>query len=175
VRIVKRDSFGALSDLDKAIEIDPKSARYFESRANVHTLRDNPQATAEDLGRAIALEPGRTDLRLRRARTLVALDHHAEAVGELDAIIAKSPTAEAHFLRGTSLLEQKKLQGAIIDFSETLKREPTHERALLQRGLARAMVDDRKEAIADLEQFLVVSPASKHRPLAEKWLARLRK
>jgi len=63
-----------------------------------------------------------------------------------------SKSSEAYFKRGKILLDTKKDDSAIKDFSEMIKLNPKDGRAYHSRGLAKLKLKKKKDACKDLKK-----------------------
>ena len=64
-------------------------------------------------------------------------------------------SAESYFARGTARLASGDLRGAKQDFSEAIRRDPRHFRALHQRGMTKVILHD-KSGVEDYKQALEI-------------------
>jgi tetratricopeptide (TPR) repeat protein len=69
-------------------------------------------------------------------------------------------TADDFFVRASSRYNAGDFQGAIADYSQVVRLDPTNVMAYSNRGMARAYLDDRKGAILDYDQALRLDPNS---------------
>src|SRR5215212_6550752 len=76
----------------------------------------------------------------------------------LFALPASQATAEELYRRGAARFSAGDLDGAIEDFTETLRLDPTHAAAYTNRGLARSDLGDQQGAIADATEALRLAP-----------------
>lgn len=82
----------------------------------------------------------------------------ATSVDELSRRVAARPTAENYHLRGVALLAQKEYDKAILDFSESLRREPKNAGAFNNRGQCHYLKGDYASAIQDFSTALRLDP-----------------
>jgi tetratricopeptide (TPR) repeat protein len=80
------------------------------------------------------------------------------AVAELGQRVQADPSAENFHLRGIALLAHQKFDGAIADFSESLKRKPGQAGVLNNRGQARYLKNDYAASVADLNAAIELDP-----------------
>ena len=80
------------------------------------------------------------------------------AVTELSQRVQADPSAENFHLRGIALLAHQQYDGAIADFSESLKRKPGQAGVLNNRGQARYLKSDYAAAVADLNAAIELDP-----------------
>lgn len=89
----ERDALLARADTAslRAVSNDPNNAEAWGSRAQVLLFRDQIDAAAQAIERALKLNPYVSDLHALRAQVLMAHGKHADAVAELDRAIGLSP------------------------------------------------------------------------------------
>lgn len=73
---------------------------------------------------------------------------------QLSSVLASEKLLE----EGVKKQEQEDYHGAIADYTEFLKTNPTHQTAYSNRGFAKAMTNDLKGAIADFDRAIALSP-----------------
>jgi tetratricopeptide (TPR) repeat protein len=72
--------------------------------------------------------------------------------------VSSVPASEKLLQEGVKKQEREDYHGAIADYTEFLKTNPTHQTAYSNRGFAKAMTNDLKGAIADFDRAIVLSP-----------------
>ena len=89
----ERDALLARADTAslRAVSNDPDNAEAWGSRAQVLLFRDQIDAAAQAVGRALKLNPYVSDLHALRAQVLMARGEHREAVAALDRAIGLHP------------------------------------------------------------------------------------
>lgn len=68
------------------------------------------------------------------------------------------PYAEAHYLLGVAMLQQRRIDDALVEFAETLRNLPEHSEARFQSGVARLANGEAGSAQRDFEQVLSRKP-----------------
>jgi tetratricopeptide (TPR) repeat protein len=89
--------------------------------------------------RALELRPGYSDIRLSLARALLERGRHADAAGELEAVLTARPALlDAMLLRGLAAYLQGDLDGAADQWARAAERHPEEPRIeIYQAMLAR--------------------------------------
>ncbi|MEK7467955.1 MAG: tetratricopeptide repeat protein [Planctomycetota bacterium] len=95
-KLQARDMQGAIDAYTRAIEADPAWGTAWGKRGYVKRIWTKFDASLEDLGQAIALEPGVTTWRLERAQAFLNLDRSQEAVEEGEALVKMAPQDPAN-------------------------------------------------------------------------------
>jgi tetratricopeptide (TPR) repeat protein len=168
----------AIADFDEAIRRNPqpRSDAAGPGFVNVYTNRGLAWQAKGDYERAIAdydkgieLDPNDKIARDHRGRLLLARSDYAKAMSDLDTSILVDPQeARTYYMRGlaryyqyTSGSERKKnedLDGAIADFTQALKLNPSDAIARWMRARAKETKGEIDSAIADLIEASRLDP-----------------
>lgn len=123
---------------------------------------------------ALILAPGNPDLLLDHAVLLAQVNHYAEAVDVLSAVLRAQPNrVEALTLRGTAFRFLNNIPGAADDINQALKLDPDFPDALLERGILKRLEGDDKGARADWVRAIDLAPESETADLVRKNLEKL--
>lgn len=99
------------------------------------------------------------DALLQRLIRLQAEGKSPAALRELDEQIIRRPLSPSlYYIRGVLLQIENRQFDAIVEFNRALSLEPGMLHALLQRGWARARMNDLLGAIADTDRALAMAP-----------------
>jgi tetratricopeptide (TPR) repeat protein len=85
----------------------------------------------------------------------------ADRAGQMSVVrphLSSLPANDKLLQEGVKKQEREDYQGAIADYTEFLKANPTHQTAYSNRGFAKAMTNDLKGAIADFDRAIALSP-----------------
>jgi tetratricopeptide (TPR) repeat protein/S1-C subfamily serine protease len=152
----------AIQEFNTAIQINPRYARAYFTRAYLYgQLREFPQA-ARDYGQAIALEP--KFLQAYRNRGLLRayeLNDFKGALADYSQLIALEPRNEqAYYNRGNLKADRlNDLQGALADYNQAVALMPKYSGVYLNRGKLRAYrLNDVSGALADFNQMIALEP-----------------
>lgn len=158
-QIANNDAAGALESYSKLVNVVPKSARAQLRLAAVHTMLKNDAAAAEDIKRAIALDPANPqtrvamiDLHLRKGQLEQAL------AGARDLQKDGRGAAAGHMVEGDVLMMQKKPDAALRAYEQAYKTGKSSQ-LLVKLAQALRLNGKNKEADALLAQFLKERPA----------------
>lgn len=174
----KGDIARAIADFDAAIKIAPlpRSDLPGVPRVNIYANRglayeakgDFDRALA-DFDRAVAQAPDDAQAYYQRAE--LQLERHAvdRALADLDTVLKLRPdAAQVYFLRGnlryrqymgeSPWIRRGDLEGAIADFSQTIRHNGANARVYYARGIALNTLGDQERAIADLLQAAKLDP-----------------
>jgi len=127
----------ALKDYDRAIQRKPDDAWIYVGQGDVLAASGDPTRALDAYGKALSLRPDLDDPRAKRAALLVHLDRPAEALPELDRVIAGNPS-KPHLwqARGEAKFQLAHYADAASDLARALDLAP--EDRDVRRDLARA-------------------------------------
>lgn len=130
----------------------------------------------EMLTLALLDAPDDLDLLTDRAVAAGALGRPAEALADLDRVLAKEPDrADALTFRAAAKRALGRLDEALLDAERAVKLAPKSPDALLERGNILALAGDADRARRDWEEIAKLAPASEAAAAAKANLARLKK
>ncbi len=149
------------------------------ARAAVFAQAVQAWMLAGEAGRAFAaatmgltLAPSDVDLLLDRAVALGTLGRYAEALEDVDRVIALAPgRAEAWVFRAAAQRRLDRVDQAASDVDRALTLAPANAEALLERGIIRQLKGDVAGAREDWEKAVSLAPDSATADLALQNLA----
>lgn len=147
-----------IAHLDRAIELAPTRANYYETRAIYHIdLRQFDRARA-DLDRDVELID-RPYARYLRGLVLCQSDDPRASLADFDAAIAGQP-ANTQFYRGRSLARAAigDATGAMADAEHLVATVPQQGESYYARGVARALAGNDRGAIEDFDRAAAIRP-----------------
>jgi tetratricopeptide (TPR) repeat protein len=155
----KGDLDGALADLNRALEKDPKSRDALYFRGSVRKGKKDYDGAIHDYTQAIEIGPVWAGVYVNRANS-----HHAK--GDLDGAIAdytkaiELGPAEGYMYRGRGIMKHAKpdLPGAIADYTKALEVDPKDALSHVNRGMAKNSAGDLEGAIRDCSAGLELDP-----------------
>jgi serine/threonine-protein kinase len=162
-----------LRDTSRAIELDPRMADAYGTRALLHHFRGDNDPALRDLDEAVKLDPRRADFYSNRSlvqqaraerfaaegRPMEALAASDAALHDLDSAIRFHPTWETVIVnRAIARLKRGDRAGALADFSEALRLNPSNTNALLNRSMLHYDEGDLKQALVDGDEAVRLAP-----------------
>jgi len=167
-KVEERDYYGAISDFNKAIEINPNDAVFYSYRGYTkRRLGDNYGAISE-YTKAIEINPNDADSYFNRGNRKYALNDFTGSMFDYNKTIEINPKHERAYLnRGTLKVQLKDYYGAISDFDKIIyinskelvyldegnrmakSKTPIISSAYANRGLAKVNIGDMKGACFD--------------------------
>lgn len=153
--VLRGDTVAALSDLDRAISIDPSLVNAHLMRADINASRRNWQEAMSDMDQAVKLRPQEADLYVNRAFVRYNADDFFGAMSDYNYALQLNPNnAAALFNRALLRYEVKDLERSAADLTSVLALDPSNFHALYNRGLVYLDLQRPKEAAAD---FMAIS------------------
>lgn len=125
IRSNRLDHERAISDFDRAIELNPSRAEFFLARGARFHSRGKYKQAVEDFTRAIRIEPDGAASYFARGRSYHYLDEDAHAVADFDQAVRLAPDEVYNYVaRGESFYAMSDYQAAISDFGLALRLNP---------------------------------------------------
>ena len=166
----------ALEDLNKALEQQPHFPQAYAARGSVYLALGRPASAVEDFKKAIRL--GLTDdptLYINLGQAYFKLDLYDLAEQNFQKALDLDPeNPAALFNLGSLYLKKGDDEQALDYFNRTLQKDPNFAAAYFNRAMALAHLGRTQEAIADLEQFLLMPVSHQAQLQAQALLERLR-
>ncbi|MPY57085.1 tetratricopeptide repeat protein, partial [Streptomyces spongiae] len=149
----------AMTELDRAVSLDPRNARPWAYRGEVHSWHGRTDQAVSDLTTALDLDPTYAWALAVRGGAHRQAGRFDEAVADLTAALDLDPTlAWALVSRGRAHHSASRFDEAVADFTAALVLNPTYAWALAQRGITHRSADRHDQAVADLTAALELNP-----------------
>jgi len=127
----------ALTDYDRAIQLDPQDADAYYNRGLVYYNLKEYQKAIADYDRALQLNPQHVGAYYNRGLVYDDLKEYQKAISDYDRVIQLAPQdADTYNNRGNAYRELKEYQKAISDYDRALQRAPNYTLAKDNRELA---------------------------------------
>jgi len=119
------DLDGALSDLDKAIEIKSRLWQAYANRSLVKKAKGDLAGAEADSDKALELQPDSPEICYRRAMRRMKKSDWSGAIAHFNRAIELNPNyAEAYGNRGAAKNANRDLDGALVDFDKAIELKP---------------------------------------------------
>jgi S1-C subfamily serine protease len=145
----------ALADIDRAIQLDPKSSDSWALRASILGVIDTQRAFA-DIEEAIRLDPKNALPYIIRANANANAKNWQATIADATQAIKMAPNSPyigmAYNSRGFALFNLKDNSAAVQDFTEAIRRNPTSAPLYINRGHVRAQLGDLQGGINDMQK-----------------------
>lgn len=168
-----RDYPGALTELNEAIRLDPKSHLAFFKRSTVHRIMGKNSKSQDDLEATLAIVPDFAPALLGLAQVLLARGRFADATQRFQAILTTEPNNELarqglnqatiglqHMQHLRSFLEQNQWHAVKQYADEVIRTSPDYAEALLIRARANVALQQFDDALQDTGRAISVNSNS---------------
>ena len=153
-----QDYQGALSDFNKAIELNSQDAYAYYNRGNVRRILEDNQGALSDFTKAIELNPDYALAYNDRGVTHSNLENYKDAIVDYTKAIELNPRyASAYYNRAVAHSNLKDYEDAIADYTKAIELDPDYELAYKNRGWASYSLGKFQEAIADYTNAIKIN------------------
>ena len=112
----------ALTDLNRAIQVDPNFANAYASRGNTYVDLQRYDKALADFQRAIQLDPTLIPAYAQRSSTYAALGRYAEALADVNRVIQLDPrVAQSYWHRGNIHAAMQRYDKALADYNRAIQ------------------------------------------------------
>jgi tetratricopeptide (TPR) repeat protein len=157
------DVDGAIAELTRSVEIEPRFSGAFNNRAMLKAQKGDFRGAIDDYGAAIAVDPGNAILLLSRGSLRLQLQDRGGALEDFGKAIEVDPrNAAAFYYRGHLAMGED----GLADLLHAVELEPRFAGAWSEIGALHARSGKLDEALAALDEALAVGDAT---PGAPTW------
>jgi tetratricopeptide (TPR) repeat protein len=117
------------------------------------------------------LDPAQATFHLQKGKEYRERGDFPSAIEEFTKAVNNFPVAATYYQRAITYDEHGLIEQAIEDYSNVIELEPEYAMGYCSRGIAFYASGNFKEAIADLQQFLLLEPHSSSRAQIENAIA----
>ena len=152
------DYYGALSDLDKAVELKANSPRAYHYRALTRERMSDFDGALRDFKQALYQSPNSPDIFLNRAITYLYLEQFYNAISDCNQAIVLDPKMQRAFLiRGAAKTGLDDFIAALKDYNQAIKLNRFDANAYLRRGMVRYELMDLDGALNDFNEAITLN------------------
>jgi Flp pilus assembly protein TadD len=160
--IMKEDRERALPEYEEGITLDPTNWEGYNGRGTLLFKLNQVDRAFADYNKATELNPKHLWPWINRCEGLTILGRFEEAADQCNKMIQLLAEQGGRWsgisARGILNLKWKKLDLAIADFNESLRRDPKDSTSLYGRGLAKQKKGDKPGASADMNAAVALNP-----------------
>ena len=159
VRQLLGDLEGAVTDLDRALALDPRLARAWAERGLVRQLQGDREGARQDLEAAVGLAP--QDPRVLATRGILREDQDDRrgAAADLARGQALDPAEpRVHYLAGVLSKASGRREVAVAALGRAIALDPAYAEAWERRAVVKAELADLAGALTDYERALTLAP-----------------
>ena len=152
----------AISDFNKAIELNPKYAQAYCNRGQAYTDSGKADKAITNCTKAIELNPKFALAYNNRGNAYDDLGKSTEAISDFTKAIALNPKcAEAYNNRGTAYTKSGQLDKAIAEYTKAIELNPNYAEAYVNRGVTNVTLGKMEDAKKDLRKAMKLNPGLK--------------
>lgn len=149
----------AITDLNKAIELDPRYAAVWNNRGVSYGMLDQPSRAIADLNRAIELDPDYPGAWFNRGVAQNELGYPEKAVGDYSRAIELDPNyAHAWNNRGYTWWKLNQQEKALADYTKAIELDPSYTQAWYNCGVVYNVLGKWDQAIASFTRAIELNP-----------------
>jgi HEAT repeat protein/Flp pilus assembly protein TadD len=155
-----KDYDSAIADYDKAIELNPQDAVFFDNRGNAKGQKHDFDGEIADCSQAIELNPqyaraynDRGNAEYDKADYDGAIADYTKAIG------LNSQDVVFYDNRGNAKAARNDSTGAIEDYDKAIELKPQFALAYFHRAMSKRHETDLDGAIADYTQYIALNPS----------------
>jgi len=153
------DIDSAISDYNKAIELDPAIGTAFDARGHAYEDKGEFERAIADFDEAVRLNPKDAFAFSHRGAALRQRGDHDRAIADFNEAVRLDPDyAEGFSYRGSEYAEKGDYDRAIVDFDKAISLDPRLVSALNGRGKVYQSKGDHDRAIADFSAAITLNP-----------------
>jgi protein O-mannosyl-transferase len=148
----------AISDFDKALEINPRYADALCNRSVAKLLAKDEKGAVEDLDKAIAINKNLEKAYCNRGNVKTVLKDYTGAMEDLEKAIKLNPESyEAWYNKGVLNYQQNRISEALEDYNKSLIINPAYVKAYINRGNIKGEQKDFQSAVNDYNKALEIN------------------
>ncbi len=162
---IKQDQ--AISDFNKALEINPKDAEAYFNRGIVHLEKGRYEQAISDYTKALEIDPRNAKVYLKRGNAYEGEGKYKQAIFDYTKALEIDPRdADAYINRGNAYAEKghceqaisENSEQAISDYTKALEINPRNAKAYFKRGNAYEDEGKYDQAILDFDSAIEIDP-----------------
>lgn len=160
VRLEKSDTLAALTDVEKALELNSNAYNGYLMRSDIALKYENDKEKAlENIDQAIKLKPKETDLYINRAYLRYVNNDYFGSMADYTYALQLEPANKtALFNRALLRTEVSDFDNALSDYNQILGMEPDNDLALYNRAVILAEKGEYQLAIKDISRLMEIYP-----------------
>ncbi len=155
----KQDYDGAIAIYNRAIELDPNNADFFNQRGRSYHQKQDYDRAIEDFNRSLDLDPNNANFLGVRGNSLRQKGDYGRAIEDFNRAIELDPNNASHFRqRGLCYYLKMDDADAISDYNRAIELDPNNANYLCNRGIFYNHTGDYGRAIEDFNHAIELDP-----------------
>ena len=149
----------ALTDLDRAVALDPNNEAAFRERSNTYRAMGRLDRAIADAGQALRLDPNDFQALKARGYAFDKTGQYDRSIADFSAALRLKPGDSVTYMdRGVEYYLKQDYRTAIRDFDQAIRLDPKNARAFSNRGAAYDSLGRADLAIADDNAAIKLDP-----------------
>jgi tetratricopeptide (TPR) repeat protein len=151
----------AISDMTKAILLEPNNARFRNTRGYFHLTQQAYEPAIQDFSDAIGLDANFSQAHNNRGLARVSQKDFVAGIKDFDEALKIDPKyVDAYNNKGYALMSMEKFPEAVAAFTKAIELNPKYVNAWNNRGQAHLKAKQGNEAVADLSEAIKLVPGN---------------
>jgi tetratricopeptide (TPR) repeat protein len=151
----------AISDMTKAILLEPSNARFRNTRGYFHLTQQSYTQAIQDFSDAIGLDANFPQAHNNRGLARVAMKEFAPGIKDFDEALKIDPKyVDAYNNKGYALMSMDKFPEAVATFTKAIELNPKYVNAWNNRGQAHLKAQQGELAVADFSEAIKLVPGN---------------
>jgi tetratricopeptide (TPR) repeat protein len=149
----------AISDFNKALEINPRYAKAYNNRGIAYEMKGQYDQAISDYNKALKIDPETAETYYNRGNAHYKKGQYDRAISDFNKALEMNPRyAEAYINRGTVYSRKGQNDEAISDYSKAIEIDPEGVKAYHGRAEQYISKGQYDKTISDLEKALEINP-----------------
>lgn len=156
-----------------ALKIDPRFVDAFYELGKAQLAMRQGQEALKSYTQALAIAPGRDDIRVDLAKLYLAGSLPKEAEQEAETVLEHNANnAQAHQILGTAMVSKQDYKGGLEEFNKCINLDPKNSPCYVSAGLAYVVLKDYPKGEEFLKKAIELDPNSQqtYRSLANFYI-----
>ena len=156
---IRGDHALALSDYNRALQINTKYGNAYNNRGNTHYSQGKYDKAILDYNKAIEQNPKNSEVYTNRGNAYYSQSKYTQAIADYTEAINLDPkVTEAYYNRGRTHSLQGEYTQAVADYTKVINLNSEDSEAYFDRGNAYASQSDYAQAISDYDKAIDLNP-----------------
>ena len=149
----------AMAGAQRAISLDPRNAKAFKLRGDLHQRMDSGDAALEDYKLSEQIDPNNARLYISRAALRISKGMQKTALKDCEKAIQLDPAdPDGYYNRACALYLGGNTEAARRDAEKAVKLKPDHADALYLSGVTKGELFQEEAGLADIDAALKLKP-----------------
>ncbi len=159
LKFMQKDMQGAISELDKAIQVNPNNPMLYLNRGYVRHVLNDLAGAMEDYNQAIKANPKCAEAYNNRGVLKISLNDINGAIEDYAAALTINKRySDVYYNRGNLKYMLNDNEGALADYNKAIELNPKDSEAYNNRGVVKRRMNYNVGALSDYSQAIALNP-----------------